>query len=540
MAQFLKDLLLDGYNGAKPIETKQKRNGLGQQVKDVVSAESSKTGPRVLFYKRLPSLYGTDLPRISSKGSIDPARTLAVKSSRYVDTKNAGGGGFGRFLSNLLGGSANRPSDTIFPANDKGQGDASKPPVSVNGQPIGGDWNGLKYAVEPDTNYAVSQEPAGTNILTGLLKGSPSDIARNAVGAATGAAKQAIGKLATNALTGKRKKAIGNLKDKIAASKELNSFGAAYNSYEKPGSEYIKLPNVLGLKELVSTKDAGIRRNDRHYLIDNILLKERLFDYTQLSNLIKQNTGNRLQYIKIKIEGTSNSLVFPATITDIQDNITPEWNSFKYVGSPFNNYRYRGVERKIGFDFRVYWINNGEQIVMRDKLNVLRQLGYPSNYLTSIPLNGNTYKPLVFSPTTIQLSIGDLYKNLKGFVSNVSITVPQDAPWATSNPNFLKENANIVYPTFVDVSFEMTIIENHDINAEDELITYRFDEAPEFEPVKKRELPTQPTSTAIQKIENDKLIDKTMFKFNDDQIRTLLKDVPQIEPTVDDSYIKNY
>ena len=148
MAQFLRDLLLNGYNGVKPIETVQKRNSLGQQVKDVASAELSKTGPRVLFYKRLPTLYGSDLIRISTKGSVDIGRTLAVRGARYVDTNNAGGGGLGRFLGNLLGGSANRPSDTIFPANDQGKGIASEPPVSVNGQPVNGKCDGLKYAVE--------------------------------------------------------------------------------------------------------------------------------------------------------------------------------------------------------------------------------------------------------------------------------------------------------------------------------------------------------------------------------------------------------
>ncbi len=539
-SEFLRDLLLDGANGVKPIETIQKKKGLGQRVIDVATAELDKNGPRVLFYKQLPSIYGSDLPRISSKGSIDPARTLVVRGARYVNTNNAGGGGVGRFLGNLLGGSANRPSDTIFPANDQGQGIASAPPVSSNGQPINGDWNGLKYAVEARQNYAVSQEPAGKNALTGLLKGNPSDFARNAIGAATGAAKQVIGKLAVNALTSKRRNALGNIKDKVNKSKQLNTQGNTFNTSQKKGSEYIKLPNILGLPELIEIKNAGIRKNDRHYLIDRILLKERLMDYTQLNNLIKENTGNRLQYIKIKIEGTSNYLVFPATITDVQDNMTPEWNAFKYVGSPFNNYRYTGVERKIGFDFRVYYINNGEQIVMKDKLNILRQLVYPSADLTTIQLTGTEYRPLVFKPNTIQLSIGDLYKNLKGFVSNLSITVPQDAPWATSNPNFLKVNTNIVYPTFVDVSFEMTIIENHNIDGENETIAYQFDEAPEFLSVKPVNLPTIPASTAIQAMQNDKLIDKTMWKYNDDQIRTLLKDVPQVEPTIDDSYIKNY
>jgi curved DNA-binding protein CbpA len=491
MAQkFLKDLLLDGFNGVKPIETIEKKKGLGQQVKDVATAELDKNGPRVLFYKQLPSLYGSDLARISSKGSIDPARTLAVRGARYVDTNNAGGGRFARVLGNLLGGSANRPSDTIFPANDQGQGVASDPPVSINGQPINQNWNGLKYAVEAGQKYVVSQEPATSNALTGLLKGNPSDFARNAIGAATGTAKQAIGRLAVNALTSKRRTNIGDLNEKIKKSNQLESFDTLYNTPELSGSSYIKVTNMLNKSELIDVKELGIK--DRHYLIDNALLKEPLVGYKRLQSIIEQNTGNNLQFIKIKEESSKNYILFPATITDVQDNMTPEWNSFKYVGSPFNNYRYAGVERKIGFDFRVYWIDNGDQIVMQSKLNLLRELVYPNRNLTTINLTGTEYTPLVFKPNTIQLSIGDLFKNIKGFVSNLSITTPQDAPWATSNPNFLKENKNMVYPTFVDVSFEMTVIENHIIESND-TITYRFDDTNELEgnPV----LPTQPVSS---------------------------------------------
>jgi hypothetical protein len=174
--------------------------------------------------------------------------------------------------------------------------------------------------------------------------------------------------------------------------------------------------------------------------------------------------------------------------------MTPEWNAFKYVGSPFNTYRYNGVERKISFDFKVYWIDNGQQVVMRDKLNLLRELSYPSSKLTSILLgDNNQYMPSVFSPNIIQLSIGGLYKNIKGFVSNLSISVPQETTWASSNPTFLPANSNIVYPHYVDVSFEMTIIENHSINNADDTITYRFDEQPDVDdrPV----LPTQPVSS---------------------------------------------
>ena len=125
--------------------------------------------------KNLPKIYGTDLVRIESRGSIDPARTIAVKSARPNK------GGFGKFLSNLLGqGGAYRPSDTIFPA------DGTSPPVSDGGQPVNGNWNTLKNSVEEGVDYLVSDHPIEPNkfgkfanqLLNGLAKGNNPEIGR--------------------------------------------------------------------------------------------------------------------------------------------------------------------------------------------------------------------------------------------------------------------------------------------------------------------------------------------------------------------------
>jgi hypothetical protein len=63
-----------------------KNKGLGGKIMDFVKAEANPNGPRVLFYKKLvtpPLIYGTDTPRISLKGTVDPPRSLATTSARY-------------------------------------------------------------------------------------------------------------------------------------------------------------------------------------------------------------------------------------------------------------------------------------------------------------------------------------------------------------------------------------------------------------------------------------------------------------------------
>jgi hypothetical protein len=497
MAQFLRDLLLNGYNGVKPIETIQKKNNLGQQVKDVVSAELSKTGKRVLFYKQLPTLYGSDLVRISTKGSVDPARTLAVKGARPNK------GGFARFLGNLLGGSANRPSDTIFPA------DGVSPPVSVNGQPINGDYSGLKYAVESGQNYIVSQEPAGQNALTGLLKGNPADFAKNAIGAATDVAKKAVRNVATKALTSKRITNVNKLKEIAEGKKKEVKFEP--NTKQKPGSSFYKssgINDMLGVQLMERVKG---NINSADDIINDInFTRVHTPDWLGMDALVRLNKKTKLQFIQFKIVGQPNYLIFPAAIGDITEDIASDISDFKYVGSPFKSYRYLGVERTLKFDFQVYWLDNGQQQIMEFKLNALRKLIFPNENLTTIDIGKKTDNPLVFSPNLIQLSIGDLYQNVMGMVSNLSIGVAQTTTWATSSPDFNQTQESFVYPNVVDVSFQMRIIESPDIN--NNTLTYRFTKTPLDEAVPKEKAPNKPMPFAAPlqrydaKPSNDKLL----------------------------------
>lgn len=498
MAQLTLKQLLQSKTTDAPQVNPPKNDGVfgingTRWVNDVVSSEASPKGPRVQLYKNLPSIYSTSLPIIESQGSIDPGRTMAVRGAHY----NSGEGSLlgGGVLGNLLGGSANRPSDTIFIlGNEQGaSGIAALSPVSVNGQPINGDYSGLKYAVKSGEYYAVSKAPAGTNAFTGILKGTPEDIAKRAVGAVTDTIKKGVRNLAVGVLTSKRKTAIGDLKDRI---KEFENLGDNkkkangeltyyYNTKNdnKEGKDYFKSSG----KEQPSTdkrKGAPVlaKRNDDGNIRDSNDIIEKinkvsLFDDKELEELVKINKKTKLQYIQFKVVGQSNYLIFPATISDISEDITSDIADFKYVGSPFKVYRYNGVERTLKFDFQVYWLDNGQQVVMKRKLDNLRELAFPSANLKTIDIGNNKNNPLVFSPNLIQLTIGDLYKNLKGIISNLSIGVEQKTTWATNNPDFEKQES-LVYPNVVNISFEMKIIENHKIEQGEKggTITYRFTE----------------------------------------------------------------
>jgi len=384
------------------------------------------------------------------------------------------GGGLKGVLGNLLGGSANRPSDTIF----RHEGRDMNAPVSINGQPINGDYSGLKYAVEAGVNYDVSKAPAGTNAFTGILKGTPEDIAKRAVGAVTDTIKNGVRNLAVGALTSKRKSVVASLKEiadgKAGTSKKL------YNTYEEPGTKFYKssgINDMLGVQLMERVK--GI--NSASDIITKINTID-TFDNKKLEELLTLNKKTKLQFIQFKIVGQPNYILFPAAIGDITEDITSDIADFKYVGSPFKVYRYNGVERTLKFDFQVYWLDNGQQEIMERKLNSLREFVFPSANLTTIDIGNKKNNPLVFSPNLIQLTIGDLYKNVKGIVSNLSIGVAQKTTWATSSPDFNQTQNSFVYPNVVDISFEMKIIENHKISTFDTII-YRFTKADETDAI---------------------------------------------------------
>jgi hypothetical protein len=478
MPQFLQDLLKSGYNGVKGVEPKKDTT--------LIDAELDKKNPRINLYTHLPELYSTSLPIIESQGSIDPARTLAVNSTKYINNDKGGRSVVGALnLGNLMGGSANRPSDTIFKSGPIPGGPVSifERPVSKDGQPINDDWSGLKYAVEKDVDYSVSHQPAGSNILTGIVKGTPQDIASKAIGAAIGGIKKVGRELVVKGLTSKRKKAVDKLK-KPQEVKELQYTGIkAFPIFQ----DKLETSNFYktSTDKFKHKKTENINKwND----INDKLLGDFTADNKAIEELIKLNEKTSLTYIKIKQEGYGqNYLLFPAAIGDISEDINPEWNSHKYVGSPFNVYRYSGVERSLKISFKVYYFERNGGTMMKLKLNRLRELAFPNRYINKIQIGTDgDYEPIVFTPNLIQLSIGDLYSNLKGFVSNLSISVPQNVSWANSNPDFAKIKS-FVYPTMVDVSFDMKITENHSINVDDETITYRFTDMDEFD-IKKQDL----------------------------------------------------
>ena len=148
--------------------------------------------------------------------------------------------------------------------------------------------------------------------------------------------------------------------------------------------------------------------------------------------------------IKFVFEAVSNNnpsistaLFFRAFLTSqISDNNTATWNSFKYAGRGENFYTYQGFERNISFAFRAYASSEQEMKAMYNRLNNLISQVYPDYSADNI-----------MRAPIMRLTIGDYINRMPGFLQNVNITVDQNSSW-----EILDDATHSQLPHMVDVN----------------------------------------------------------------------------------------
>jgi hypothetical protein len=111
---------------------------------------------------------------------------------------------------------------------------------------------------------------------------------------------------------------------------------------------------------------------------------------------------------------------FKATISGLSETVSPQWDSAKFVGNPYNFYTYGGVERSVSFNFKVFSLSGDEHISAWQRLNFLAGLTYPQN--TSVD---NIYT----TPPIIKFTLGNMYKNKVAIIDSLSFSVDDNTPW---------------------------------------------------------------------------------------------------------------
>lgn len=408
-----------------------------------------------LFKQQKKDLYGkSENIRIESRGLINPPRAAALLAS----SPNKLGDFIGNQIAGAIGGTANRPSDTIF----RGKGLLSKP-ISLFKTP-----GALRNAVEPGTDYFLKPEPPSPNSIIGMIKQGAS----NPLGVAAN--------IGINILKGLKDKnpskglPYGEKYQTTINGKDLKETKTFSNHFTKYGVNKDPLVKIIG--EVTERKGSQLTRWDTAN--DYILNTEALLQDELVTKQKEYEFQNQV-WVTFKKYGNNEIVPFVGTLSGISEDVTPEWNNFRYLGSPFKSYRYLGVERTLNFELKLYYNKESEKQVMIKKINYLKSLAFPYDTISQIQYKKDTETTsestqYAFSPNLVYLSIGDMYKNLFGFIETMAFTIDENTPWPNSNYNMEDGKSNELYPSIVSVSIGMKIIEQH-LETKGTVTKYKYD-----------------------------------------------------------------
>ena len=419
-----------------------------------------------LFKSRKKEVYGTiGKSIIDSRGLINPPRKAALLASSPKATADI----IGNQISGVLKGSANRPSDTIFKNNNN----FSKP-VTLN--PL----VGLKEAVEAGQSYYIKKSPAPDSLIANLKQG-----ASNLIGALFNESKKRL----PDATQKYREKLLKKLNKKyVEIPKPIPAIDPEFEYYRPSKFEVNKNnPAVAETKKFTEyTRDKKGKLNKRSG--DNVIYSDKKSKLDLINEKISltpfYEKGLKFEEFIKKPEykseanqtililepyGKNHSIVLPAVISGISEDISPEWDNFKFLGSPFNTYKFTGVERSIKFDLKMYYNTDAEKDIMIMKLNSIKELAFPNDEITAVTYEKEqNYTQLAFSPNFVYLTIGGLYKRILGAVDSLSISIEDNIVWQN-------DINNEPYPSVINVSFGMKIIENHTIKKGKTTTRYAYD-----------------------------------------------------------------
>lgn len=424
-----------------------------------------------LFKNQQKDLYGlSGNVLIESRGLINAPRGAALLTSSPDGLADL----IGNQIGGALGGNPNRVSDTIF---RKPTGFRTKPvTLPAVTQAL------LRDSVEAKEKYYIKQTPAPGSVFAKIKSGGSSPL-----GAAAALAAGAINTFGS-------KKGINRLKEKLKFKKadsdksygpqwtaddlggsKLRSEDFTFSQYEPVYGKPDDGKRYTGKKRPEELAQTGIKKRDvtKTYDTANDAINSTIVVYDdKLDNWKKDNNKAGIVTVTIKPYGKDYNILLPGSISGISEDFANEVNSFKYVGSPFNTYRYSGIERNIKFELKLYYTNETEKIAMITKINSLKELVFPYDELSTMTYADNKVSQIAFSPNLIYLSIDGYYKNVFGIMDTLSISVDDNTTWALND--FEEDSKDKPYPTVVNISFGMKVIETPTIETQGKVTRFRY------------------------------------------------------------------
>jgi len=179
-----------------------------------------------------------------------------------------------------------------------------------------------------------------------------------------------------------------------------------------------RIPKFSQKGEIIEyTNDKNLETDKRgFYTINDTINNQGVYSGTSTGELDDIDFIT-LKFYSIPLGKTSQ---FRCTVTGLSETFSPSWESYKFLGNPFSNYTYSGIERSVTFNFKVYSLNPNEHKVVWDKLNFLTGLVYPQGY---------DEDSTALTPPFIRFTLGDLFNNKIGFIESLSYTYDDNSPW---------------------------------------------------------------------------------------------------------------
>jgi hypothetical protein len=295
---------------------------------------------------------------------------------------------------------------------------------------------GIATAGANSGGYEESNIPAPNSIIKRLLDGqSPASAAALVAQQGLnkfGSVKQ-LKKLATQL------KAKDGTPDGFASKFGKTQLGGKPMGFDKKFSDYKQVYNdiVVGDKtandlfsiEIKTQARAGFSKGGWDSATQAVNATEKYDSYTEFRNeLVKYKELNQV-WVLFKKEGNKSIVPFAGAVTGLSENVSPELTNFRYLGSPFKVNRYVGVERTLQFTLKLYYTTVREKDVMIKKVNYLKSLAFPYEQISEMKYGGfpeqigGETSQYAFSPNLIFFSIGDLYKNMFGYVESLSFEI---------------------------------------------------------------------------------------------------------------------
>jgi hypothetical protein len=439
------------------IGNKPKDSGIKKTVKTLSKSEIETYG-----------IIGTAL--IESRGLINiPRAAMLVASSPDTIADLIGSGVAGA----LFNAAADRPSDTIF----KGK-EWWRKPVSLGKTRAGLKWD----AIEDGVMYFRKQAPSPGAAIARALVAAVKDPGGAGVSAAIGLLNNYGSRTGIKKLksifenTGKENK-YGYEKYKDG---DKRPTAEVYSTHYRDKSGIIQERRAEGKSTMQKiqdgTEDAPAKvanyQSEWDRVTDKIMnqlgkdvlgIEHETLTDSALKEIDKANSMIQTPYVLFKLYGNKDqkdrNIILPGTISGLSEDFAPEVSSFKYVGSPFNLYRYGGVERSIKFDVKLYYTDWHSRISMKRTLDKLRTLVFPDEDIAVVKYANNGYSPLLFNPNLVYLTINGLYSNLLGIIDTLSISVDDSTSWGSYY--YYNDGTGMKpHPSVVNVSMGMKIIEH--------------------------------------------------------------------------------